>query len=171
MTGAMMPTRVLGIDPGIASMGYGLIEDNKDELTTIDYGCLSTSAREGTPERLHTLYWGLIDLIERHQPSEVAVEHFIARNLRTALVVGQARGIAILAAANKGLPVYEYTPLEVKQNVSGYGRGGKRQIQEMVKIQLGLHSIPKPYDAADALAVAICHINKARLVKLTMHSH
>jgi crossover junction endodeoxyribonuclease RuvC len=166
----MMPTRVLGIDPGIALMGYGLIEDSKDELITIDYGCLSTSAKQATPERLRILYWGLIDLIERHQPSEVAVEHFVARNLRTALVVGQARGVAILAAANKDLPVYEYTPLEVKQNVSGYGHGGKRQIQEMVKIQLGLHSIPQPDDAADALAVAICHISKARFSQLIMRS-
>jgi crossover junction endodeoxyribonuclease RuvC len=165
-----MPTRVLGIDPGIAMMGYGLIEDNNDGFTTIDYGCLSTSAKQATPDRLRTLYWALIDLIERHQPSEAAVELFIARNLRTALAVGQARGVAILAAANKGLPVYEYTPLEVTQNVTGYGHGGKRQIQEMVKIQLGLHSIPQPDDAADALAVAICHMTKVRLSQLLAHS-
>ncbi len=165
-----MPTRVLGIDPGIALMGYGLIEDSKDTITAIDFGCLSTSAREETPERLRTLYWGIIDIIERHQPSEVAVENFVARNLRTALVVGQARGAAILAAANKGLPVYEYTPLEVKQNVSGYGHGAKRQIQEMVKILLGLQSIPQPDDAADALAVAICHINKTHILKFTMRN-
>lgn len=161
-----MPTRVLGIDPGIALMGYGLIEDLKDEFTTIDYGCLSTSARLATPERLLILYRGITDLIERYQPAEVAVELFIARNLRTALSVGQARGVAILAAATHGLPVYEYTPLEVKQNVSGYGHGGKRQIQEMVKIQLGLDCIPQPDDAADALAVAICHIGKARVSEL-----
>ncbi len=147
-------------------MGYGLIEDLKDEFTTIDYGCLSTSARLATPERLLILYRGITDLIERYQPAEVAVELFIARNLRTALSVGQARGVAILAAATHGLPVYEYTPLEVKQNVSGYGHGGKRQIQEMVKIQLGLDCIPQPDDAADALAVAICHIGKARVSEL-----
>lgn len=161
-----MPTRVLGIDPGIALMGYGLIENLKNEFVTIDYGCLSTSAKLATPERLLTLYRGLTDLIERHQPSEVAVELFVARNLRTALSVGQARGVAILAAANKGLPVYEYTPLEVKKNVSGYGHGDKRQIQEMVRIQLGLDFIPQPDDAADALAVAICHISKARVSEL-----
>ncbi len=165
-----MPTRVLGIDPGIAVMGYGLVEDNNDELTTIDYGCLSTSAKQATPDRLLTLYWALIDLIERHQPSEAAVELFVARNLGTALTVGQARGVAILAAANKGLPVYEYTPLEVKQNVTGYGHGSKRQIQEMVRIQLGLHSVPQPDDAADALAVAICHISKAHLSQLLARS-
>lgn len=161
-----MPTRVLGIDPGIALMGYGLIEDGVDRFTTIDYGCLSTSARQAMPERLLVLYQGLTDLIEHHKPSVVAVELFIARNLKTALAVGQARGVAILAAAQKGLPVYEYTPLEVKQNVSGYGRGGKEQIQEMVRIQLGLDCVPQPDDAADALAVAICHISKTRVSEL-----
>jgi crossover junction endodeoxyribonuclease RuvC len=161
-----MATRVLGIDPGIAAMGYGLIEDNNNKLTTIDYGCLSTSAKQATPERLLTLYQGLIDLIERHQPSAAAVELFVARNLRTALMVGQARGIAILAVANKGIPVYEYTPLEVKQRVSGYGHGDKKQIQEMVRIQLGLQSTPEPDDAADALAIAICHISEARLSRI-----
>ena len=165
-----MPTRVLGIDPGIASMGYGLIECSGDKLTAIDYGCLSTKANEQITDRLLSLYESLFDLIVRHRPSEVAVELFVARNLRTALVVGQARGVAILAAAHKRLPVYEYTPLEVKQNISGYGRGGKRQIQEMVKLQLGLDSIPQPDDAADALAIAICHISKARFNELMTQS-
>ncbi|UCC60066.1 MAG: crossover junction endodeoxyribonuclease RuvC [Dehalococcoidia bacterium] len=165
-----MPTRVLGIDPGIALMGYGLVEDGKDRFTTIDYGCLSTSPKQATPERLLTLYNGITHLIEHHQPSEVAVELFIARNLKTALAVGQARGVAILAAATRGLPVFEYTPLEVKQNVSGYGRGGKEQIQEMVRIQLGLDCVPQPDDAADALAVAICHISKTRVSELLAHN-
>lgn len=161
-----MPTLVLGIDPGIALMGYGLIEDNNGELKAIEYGCLSTSAKQAVPERLHTLYWNLIKIMERHQPSEVAVELFIARNLKTALIVGQARGVAILAAANKGIPVHEYTPLEVKQRVSGFGHGDKRQVQEMVRIQLGLQDIPEPDDAADALATAICHISVGRLYRL-----
>jgi crossover junction endodeoxyribonuclease RuvC len=165
-----MPTRVLGIDPGIASMGYGLIESNGDKLTAIDYGCLSTRSDRQITDRLLSLYESLFDLIVRHRPSEVAVELFVARNLRTALVVGQARGVAILAAAHKRLPVYEYTPLEVKQNISGYGRGDKRQIQEMVKLQLGLDSIPQPDDAADALAIAICHISKARFNELMTQS-
>jgi crossover junction endodeoxyribonuclease RuvC len=151
-------------------MGYGILEENKDDLATIDFGCLSTPAKQDTPERLLALYQGIIDIIERHQPSEVAIEFFVARNLRTALIVGQARGIAILAAAQKQLPVYEYTPLEVKLNITGYGRGDKRQVQEMVKIQLGLDSIPQPDDAADALAVAICHISKARLSQLLTRS-
>jgi crossover junction endodeoxyribonuclease RuvC len=144
-------------------MGYGLVEDNDGQLEVVGYGCLSTPAKQGVPERLRTLYRGLTDVIERHCPSEVAVELFVARNLRTALIVGQARGVAILAAANKEIPVYDYTPLEVKQRVCGYGRGGKRQIQEMVRIQLGLSSIPEPDDAADALAVAICHLSVSHL--------
>jgi len=151
-------------------MGYGVIEDNDGNLTAIEYGGLSTSAKQATPERLRALYEGVIVLIERHKPTEVAVELFVARNLRTALMVGQARGVALLAAANKSLPVYDYTPLQVKQRVSGYGRGEKRQIQEMVKMQLGLYCIPEPDDAADALAVAICHISEARLSRLLANS-
>jgi crossover junction endodeoxyribonuclease RuvC len=161
-----MPTRVLGIDPGIALMGYGLIEDTESGFNTIEYGCLSTPATQATPERLLTLYRGLVHIIERHQPSEVAVELFVARNLKAALAVGQARGVAILAAALSGLPVHDYTPLEVKRDVCGYGRGGKEQMQEMVRVQLGLDSVPEPDDAADALAVAICHIGRAHVSRL-----
>ena len=165
-----MPTRVLGLDPGLAVMGYGIIDDSNGELTAIEYGVLSTPARQATPERLRTLYDGVSGLIESYQPDEVAVELFVARNLRTALLVGQARGVALLAAANKCLPVYEYTPLEVKQRVSGYGRGEKRQVQEMVRMQLGLDCIPQPDDAADALAVAICHVSESRLSHLLANS-
>jgi crossover junction endodeoxyribonuclease RuvC len=165
-----MPIRVLGLDPGIAIMGYGVIEDNDGNLTAIEYGALTTPAKQATPQRLRSLYEGVVTIIARHKPVEVAVELFVARNLRTALMVGQARGVAILAAANKGLPVYEYTPLQVKQRVSGYGRGEKRQVQEMVRIQLGLDCLPEPDDAADALAVAICHISEARLSRLLANS-
>jgi len=165
-----MPTRVLGLDPGLAVMGYGIIEDRDGEIAAVEYGILSTPAKQATPERLRTLYEGVSSLIECYQPDEVAVELFVARNLRTALIVGQARGVALLAAANKCLPVYEYTPLEVKQRVSGYGRGEKRQVQEMVRMQLGLDCIPEPDDAADALAVAICHVSEARLSHLLANS-
>ena len=161
-----MPTRVLGIDPGIAMMGYAVIDQDNDNFITIDFGCLTTSAQQTIPERLHIIYWNLLQIIERYQPSEAAVELFVARNLRAALMVGQARGVAILAAANKGMSVFEYTPLQVKQRVSGYGRGNKKQIQEMVRIILGLDSIPKPDDAADALAIAICHLNEVRLSRI-----
>ena len=163
-----MPARVLGIDPGIALMGYGLVEERNGELEAIEYGCLSTPAKDSVPKRLRTLYWSVMDLIERYQPSELAIELFVARNLRTALTVGQARGVAILAAANKDIPVYDYTPLEIKQKVSGYGRGGKRQVQEMVRIHLGLRQVPEPDDAADALAAAICHLNVSRLSGLML---
>lgn len=161
-----MPTLVLGIDPGIASMGYGIVRDLDGKLTAIDYGCLNTSAKQTIDQRLHTLYWELINIIELHQPSEAAIEYFIARNLKTALSVGQARGIAILAAANKNIPVYEYTPLQVKQRVCGYGRGDKKQVQEMVRLLLGLELIPEPDDAADALAIAICRLGETQLSKL-----
>ena len=165
-----MPIRVLGLDPGIAIMGYGVVEDNNGNLTAIEYGALTTPPKQATSQRLRSLYEGVISVIARHKPAEVAVELFVARNLRTALMVGQARGVALLAAANKGLPVYEYTPLQVKQRVSGYGRGEKRQVQEMVRMQLALDCIPEPDDAADALAVAICHISEARLSRLLANS-
>jgi len=161
-----MPIRVLGLDPGIAIMGYGVIEDNDGNLTAIEYGGLSTSAKQATSQRLRSIYEGVLTVIEQHKPTVVAVEIFVARNLRTALMVGQARGVALLAAANKELPVYEYTPLQVKQRVSGYGRGEKRQVQEMIRMQLGLDCIPEPDDAADALAVALCHLSEARLSRL-----
>mgnify|MGYP006269959373 FL=1 len=165
-----MPIRILGLDPGIAIMGYGVIEDNDGNLTAIEYGALTTPAKQATSERLHSLYEGIIAIMARYKPAEVAVELFVARNLRTALMVGQARGIALLAAANKRLPVYEYTPLQVKQRVSGYGRGEKRQVQEMVRMQLGLDCIPQPDDAADALAVALCQISETRLSRLLANS-
>jgi crossover junction endodeoxyribonuclease RuvC len=157
---------VLGIDPGVAAMGYGVVEEGEAGLKAVAYGDLTTSKKATPGERLKSLYSGLNGLIEQHQPSEVAVEFFMGRNLRTALAVGQACGIVLLAAANKNLPIYEYTPLRVKQQVASYGRANKRQVQEMVKIQLGLPSIPQPDDAADALAVAICHIYESRSKKI-----
>ncbi len=159
-------TRVLGLDPGLAAMGYGLVQEVGAGLEAIDYGVLATLAQTPTPQRLQMLYEGLRELIACYRPSEVAVELFVARNLRTALSVGQARGVALLAAAQGGLPVYEYAPLQVKRRASGYGRGTKVQVQEMVRIQLGLASIPEPDDAADALAVALCHIQEMHLKRL-----
>lgn len=158
--------RVLGIDPGIASMGYGLIDDNGGDLRAVRYGCFSTSASKGIGERLRSLHRDLVNLIEAIRPSEVAIELFIARNLKAALSVGQARGVAILAAANAGLPVYEYTPNQVKQRVAGFGHGSKMQVQEMVRLQLGLEAVPEPDHAADALAVALCHLGEVRLAAI-----
>lgn len=153
---------VLGIDPGMAIMGYGVVDGEGAGLKVVAYGTLTTSNKATSGERLRSLYLGLNNLLKQHHPSEIAIEFFIGRNLRTALAVGQACGIALLTATNKNLPVYEYTPPQVKQQVTGYGRGDKRQVQEMVRIQLGLPSIPQPDDAADALAVAMCHIYESR---------
>jgi len=155
---------VLGIDPGTAITGYGLVRSDGEVLSLVDYGVITTPSDRAMPERLQTIYRELTSLIEEHRPTDIALEElFFAKNVRTALNVGQARGVAILAAANAGLKVHEYTPLQVKQAVVGYGRATKDQIQQMVKMLLGLDFVPQPDDAADAIALAICHIHSARL--------
>lgn len=157
----------LGIDPGTAVMGYGLVAEADGKLHPVDYGVLTTSAGLPLARRLQVLYDGLTDLIRRHQPTEVAVEElFFSRNARTALAVGQARGVALLAAANSGLPVAEYTPQQVKQAVAVYGRARKDQIQQMVRVLLRLDEVPQPDDAADALALAICHLHTTQAERL-----
>lgn len=162
---------VLGIDPGTAITGYGLVRSADDELTLVDYGAITTSANSPLPQRLQALHQGLTELISHHQPTAVAVEElFFSRNVRTALAVGQARGIVLLAAADAGLPVHEYTPLQVKQAVVGYGRATKDQVQQMVRMLLGLDFVPQPDDAADAIAVAICHLHSIRLTTLVADS-
>jgi crossover junction endodeoxyribonuclease RuvC len=161
---------ILGIDPGLALMGYGLIQTGDDNLTVIDYGVISTPAGEPTPNRLKTIYAELMAIIKRYRPEEVAIENFIAKNLRTALIVGEARGVAVLAAAQHNLPVYDYSPTRVKQTVAGYGKSSKMQIQQMVKLQLNLDTIPRPDDAADALAIAICHIQESGTARLIAES-
>ncbi len=158
---------VLGVDPGLASMGYGLVESNNDGLRSVAHGALTTLSRLPAQERLHHLYWELMDIVARHRPTEMAVEElFASTKLRTAVQVSQARGIALLVAANQGLAVFEYTPSQVEQAVTGYGRGRKAQVTEMVRLQLSLASPPRPDDAADALAVAICHIRLAGLMQM-----
>jgi crossover junction endodeoxyribonuclease RuvC len=154
----------IGIDPGTAITGYGLIEENEDgSLSVVDYGAILTSADTSMPERLLELYLRLRELLLLHHPQSGAVEKlFFQRNVRTALAVGQARGVALLALAESGVPVSEYTPLEVKQAVAGYGGADKNQVQQMVRALLGLSDIPRPDDAADALAVAICHLHSSR---------
>jgi crossover junction endodeoxyribonuclease RuvC len=156
----------IGIDPGTAITGYGLVRlaDNGD-LSNVDYGVILTSASKSMPERLLELHIELVKIIDLHRPNLGAVEKlFFQRNVRTALAVGQARGVALLALAEKSIPVAEYTPLEVKQAVTGYGGADKNQIQQMVKVLLNLSKIPKPDDAADALAVAICHLNNSHML-------
>ena len=155
----------IGIDPGTATTGYGIIREEQDgNLTTLDFGVIQTNANQPLAERLVQLYKRIKELVLLHQPDMGAVEKlFFERNVRTALSVGQARGVSLLALAESGLQVGEYTPLEVKQAVTGYGGADKGQIQHMVKTLLGLKEVPHPDDAADALAVAICHIHSSKL--------
>jgi crossover junction endodeoxyribonuclease RuvC len=141
-----------------------VVEERGGVLTCVQYGVLTTTNAEAPAQRLRTLHQGLTELVAMYRPGAVAVEElFFNRNVRTALVVGQARGIALLAAAQAEVPVFEYTPLQVKDAVVGYGRAAKEQVQLMVRTLLGLSDIPRPDDAADALAVAICHLHSARL--------
>ena len=158
---------ILGIDPGTAITGYGLVCEEDDVLTLVDCGVIMTPAGQPLPERLQTIYRGLADLAGEHQPAAAAVEElFFSRNARTALSVGHARGVTLLALADAGLPIYEYKPLEVKQAIAGYGGADKRQVQEMVRMLLNLEDVPRPDDAADAVAVAVCHIHSARMAAL-----
>lgn len=149
---------ILGIDPGIAIVGYGLIECKGNKFNAIEYGAITTDSKCPFPYRIKTIYEEMISLIDKYTPTDLAVEElFFNKNVKTAIKVGQARGVEILAAVNKGVNIYEYTPLQIKQGVVGYGRADKKQVQEMVKMLLNLKDIPKPDDVADALAVALCH--------------
>jgi crossover junction endodeoxyribonuclease RuvC len=155
--------RILGIDPGIISSGYGVV-DAEQEMQMVDCGALRFSSQTPVEERLCSLYGKLTNVIDEHHPNEVAIEEpFVGRNARSAFAIGRAQAIAILAAASQGLPVYYYSPAQVKQQVTNYGRSDKQQVQEMVKILLKLPHPPQPDDAADALAVAICHIQQSHL--------
>lgn len=156
--------RVLGVDPGTATTGYGLVEETADGLRVLAFGVISTPPEQALPQRLQTIYRELVALARRWQPEAAAVEElFFSSNARTAMSVGQARGVALLALADAGLEVAEYSPLAVKQALTGYGKADKHQMQEMTRLLLGLAEIPRPDDAADALAVAVCHLHSARL--------
>jgi crossover junction endodeoxyribonuclease RuvC len=155
---------VIGIDPGTATTGFGLVRENEDgSLAVIDYGAILTLPGQPMPQRLLELYRKLKEILLLHHPQSSAVEKlFFQRNVRTAISVGQARGVVLLALAEVGIPVAEYTPLEIKQAVAGYGSAEKNQVQQMVRALLSLPDIPRPDDAADALAVAICHLHTAQ---------
>jgi len=156
--------RILGIDPGFAIVGYGVIDYEKGKYKTVDYGKITTPAGMDMPQRLKEVYDGVLRLIELFKPDVLAVEElFFNTNVKTAIAVGHARGVIVLAAANSGIKINEYTPLQIKQAVVGYGRADKNQVQQMVKMFLGLKEVPKPDDTADALAVAICHANSSSL--------
>lgn len=155
--------RILGVDPGTVNLGYGVV-DGEEEMHMVDCGVVNLSGRLPMEQRLRSLYSELSKIITRHKPSEVAIEDpFIGHNVRSAFAIGKAQAIAILAAANKGLPIYYYSPAKIKKQITSYGQSDKQQVQEMVKVQLGLAELPQPSDAADALAVAMCHIQQRRL--------
>ena len=156
--------RVIGIDPGTATTGFGLVEETRNgDLSVVAYGVITTPAKTPMSERLLLLYQKLNEILTLHQPNLAAVEKlFFQKNVKTAISVAQGRGVAILSLANAGLSVGEYTPLEIKQAVAGYGKADKNQVQQMVRLLLRLDDIPRPDDAADALAVAICHLHSMR---------
>lgn len=150
--------RILGIDPGLALVGFGIIDVEGNTYKAIDYGVIETKSDLTLPDRLEKIYFLLHELIDMYKPDDVAMEElFFNKNIKTAITVGHARGVEILACKTKGLEVYEYTPLQIKQAITGYGRADKSQIQEMTKMLLNLEKIPKPDDAADGLAVALTH--------------
>lgn len=149
---------IMGVDPGTAITGYGLIRYDGSRFSLVECGCVRTSSESPMSDRLHTLYRELTGIIRQYKPEQFAIEElFFNKNARTALAVGHARGVAMLAASSSGMPVFEYTPLQVKQAVTGFGRAAKTQVQYMVKTILALPEAPAPDDVADALAVAICH--------------
>lgn len=169
--GLVDPDLVLGIDPGTAIMGYGLVRaisgpDALGDFELVEYGAINTPAGMPLARRLLSIYGQLNELLDRFHPAEVVLEElFFNKNTTTAIAVGQARGVALLAAASHNLTVREYTPLQVKQSLTGYGRATKDQIQQMVSLMLNLDYLPQPDDAADALALAICHLRGRRFIE------
>jgi crossover junction endodeoxyribonuclease RuvC len=157
--------RVIGIDPGIAITGYGVVDEALDGgLKLVDYGAIVTAADTPLQDRLSQIFHSMNEILHLHSPDIGAVEKlFFQKNVRTAIAVGQGRGVALLSLGEAHIPVSEHTPLEVKQAVTGYGGADKRQIQQMIRALLIMDEIPRPDDAADALAVAICHLHSARL--------
>lgn len=154
---------IFGIDPGLAISGYGVLNYIGNKFEVIDYGAVITESCDEFPKRLKKIYDSYMDLFELYKPEAVAVEElFYNKNVKTAIAIAEARGVHLLAAENSGISLYEYTPLQIKQGIVGYGRAEKRQIQEMVKVILHLDCIPKPDDVADGLAAAICHAHSLK---------
>lgn len=155
--------RILGIDPGTGILGFGVIEADKSKAQLVDAGVIRTPAKEDDAVRLQTIYEELTDIIATNKPEIMSVEKlFFARNVTTAMTVAQARGVVLLAGQQANLEIHEYTPLQIKQALTGYGRAEKKQIQEMVRVILGLTEVPKPDDCADALAAALTHAQSIR---------
>lgn len=158
--------RILGIDPGYGIVGYGVIDYINGQYNVIDYGVIETPKEESMPARLAMVYKGITALIQEHKPDEMSVEKlFFFKNQTTVIPVAEARGVILLAGIDSCSQIFEYTPLQIKQALTGNGRAEKKQVQYMVKAALGLKDIPKPDDAADALAVAICHANFNQFIR------
>ncbi len=154
---------IIGIDPGLATVGFGVIRKERDRIIPVSYGCIKTSSEKQNPERLMEIFNELNALFEKYSPSEIAVEKlFFTNNITSAMGVSEARGVIFIAAQQKNIPVIEYTPKQVKQAITGSGRADKKQMQEMIKRLLDLDEIPKPDDAADGLSIALCHINSMK---------
>jgi crossover junction endodeoxyribonuclease RuvC len=163
----MSRERVLGIDPGTAIVGWGVVEGEGQDLRLMEYGVLRTPAHMPLPERVLIIYDGIRELLNTYQPHGVGIEQlFFAKNVTTALPVAHARGVMLLAVQQMGIPLREFTPLEIKQAVTGYGKADKSQVQQMVRLLLGLETIPRPDDAADAVAVALCYHQTAAYGRL-----
>lgn len=157
----------MGIDPGTVVMGYGLVESRGSDITLVHYGAITGKETTEISLRLKQIYLQLDEIMQEFHPDAVAVEQpFVAKNVRSALAIGRAQAIAMLAAANRDIPSFEYSPARIKQRVANYGASSKEQVQEIVRLQLGLTEIPRPADAADALAVAICHLSEVHLSNL-----
>jgi len=151
---------IIGIDPGLATVGFGVIRTENREITPVSYGCIRTSADKQTPQRLLEIFAEIKSLFEKYKPDVIAVEKlFFSKNVTNALSVSEARGVIFLAAQQQDIPILEYTPNQVKQAITGSGRADKKQVQEMIKRLLDLDEIPQPDDAADGLSIALCHIN------------
>lgn len=157
---------IIGMDPGLAISGYGIIEYVGNKFNLIEYGAVITDAKMPFPKRLEKIYLSYLDMIDKFKPDAIAVEElFYNKNVKTAIAIGEARGVHLLAGQIKNIPLYEYTPLQIKQGICGYGRADKKQVQEMVKLFLNLKEVPKPDDAADGVAVAICHAHSLKFAE------
>ena len=156
--------RILGIDPGTIVLGYGLIESRRDEMSLVHFATIKCKARSDMSERLLFLYDELTAVVLKYKPDVLAIETpFVGENVKSALAIGKAQAVVLLIAAQNKKPIYEYSPAQIKHHVADYGASSKEQMQEMVKMLLGLDEVPQPNDAADALAVAICHLRESRL--------
>ncbi len=159
--------RIMGVDPGTVIMGWGVIDSNDGELSLVDYGALKCPSRLATAERLGFLYNKLYEIVTKYRPDAVAIEQpFVSENVKSALAIGKAQAVAILAAVNNSVSTSEYTPAKIKRQVANYGTSSKEQIQEMVRLELHMKEPPEPADAADALAVALCHVQEVHLSNL-----